>query len=114
MCLRLVRLFMKVAVIQMSPVFLDKKASWQKLKALILEAISEGASVITWAETLLPGYPGSNVSAHVITLAPSLIASRISALSFCHDAFLSRNTGDICMTATFINSLTRRKHIDLM
>ena len=48
---------MKVAVIQMSPVFLDKQASWKKLKTLILEAIGEGASVITWGETLIPGYP---------------------------------------------------------
>ena len=48
---------MKVAVIQMSPVFLDKQASWKKLKTLVLEAIGEGASVITWGETLIPGYP---------------------------------------------------------
>jgi len=47
----------KVAVIQMSPVFLDKSASWKKLKTLILEAVGEGASVITWGETLIPGYP---------------------------------------------------------
>ena len=39
--------FMKVAVIQMSPVFLDKSATWEKLKLMILEAIEEGASVIT-------------------------------------------------------------------
>ena len=48
---------MKVAVIQMSPVFLDKTASWKKLKMLILEAIEEGASIITWGETIIPGYP---------------------------------------------------------
>ncbi|MDG1540225.1 MAG: carbon-nitrogen hydrolase family protein [Candidatus Thalassarchaeaceae archaeon] len=48
---------MKVAVIQMSPVFLDKSASWEKLKTLILEAVGEGARVITWGETLIPGYP---------------------------------------------------------
>ncbi len=48
---------MKVAVIQMSPVFLDKSASWKKLMAMILEAIEQGASVITWGETLIPGYP---------------------------------------------------------
>ena len=48
---------MKVAVIQMSPVFLDKTASWKKLKMLILEAIDEGASIITWGETIIPGYP---------------------------------------------------------
>jgi len=47
----------KVAVIQMSPVFLDKTASWKKLKMLILEAIEEGASIITWGETIIPGYP---------------------------------------------------------
>jgi len=47
----------KVAVIQMSPVFLDKTASWKKLKMLILEAIDEGASIITWGETIIPGYP---------------------------------------------------------
>lgn len=48
---------MKVAVIQMSPIFLDKSASWEKLKTLILQAVGEGASVITWGETLIPGYP---------------------------------------------------------
>ena len=48
---------MKVAVIQMSPVFLDKTATWEKLKLMILEAIQEGASVVTWSETLIPGYP---------------------------------------------------------
>jgi nitrilase len=50
-------MFVKVAVIQMSPVFLDKSASWKKLMAMILEAIEQGASVITWGETLIPGYP---------------------------------------------------------
>ena len=48
---------MKVAVIQMSPVFLDKSASWKKLKTQILEAVGKGASIITWGETLIPGYP---------------------------------------------------------
>jgi len=41
----------------MSPVFLDKAATWEKLKLMIHEAIEEGASVITWGETLIPGYP---------------------------------------------------------
>ena len=48
---------MKVAVIQMSPVLLDKNATWEKLKLRIMEAIDEGAIVITWGETLIPGYP---------------------------------------------------------
>ena len=41
----------------MSPVFLDKAATWQKLKLMILEAIEEDANVIIWGETLIPGYP---------------------------------------------------------
>jgi len=48
---------MKVAVIQISPIFLDKKATWGKLKRYILEAKNAGAELITWGETLIPGYP---------------------------------------------------------
>ena len=48
---------MKVAVIQMAPVFLNKMATWDKLKKMISEAAENGAKVITWGETLIPGYP---------------------------------------------------------
>jgi len=48
---------MKVAVIQMAPVFLNKMATWDKLKKMISEAAENGARVITWGETLIPGYP---------------------------------------------------------
>ncbi|MCH8908187.1 MAG: carbon-nitrogen hydrolase family protein [Candidatus Heimdallarchaeota archaeon] len=48
---------MKVAVIQISPIFLNKKETWSKMKIKITEAIDSGAELITWGETLLPGYP---------------------------------------------------------
>lgn len=48
---------MKVAIIQMEPVFLNLKGTWTKLKIKISEAAKEGAELITWGETLLPGYP---------------------------------------------------------
>ncbi|MHA1188530.1 MAG: nitrilase-related carbon-nitrogen hydrolase, partial [Candidatus Heimdallarchaeota archaeon] len=42
---------------QISPVFLDKKKTWMKLKEKINEAKKEGAELVTWGETLIPGYP---------------------------------------------------------
>ncbi len=36
---------MKVAVIQMAPVFLNKMATWDKLKKMISEAAENGAKV---------------------------------------------------------------------
>ncbi|MHA1738331.1 MAG: carbon-nitrogen hydrolase family protein [Candidatus Heimdallarchaeota archaeon] len=47
----------RVAAIQISPVFLDKKKTWMKLKEKINEAKKEGAELVTWGETLIPGYP---------------------------------------------------------
>ncbi len=48
---------MKVAVVQIAPVFLDKTATWQKLKTYILDGVKQGVKIFTWGETLLPGYP---------------------------------------------------------
>ena len=47
----------RVAAIQIAPVFLDKKKTWLKLKEKIVEAKAEGAELVTWGETLIPGYP---------------------------------------------------------
>ncbi len=44
-----------VAIIQMAPVFLNKEKTIQKLVAFI-EDIPD-ASIITWGESLIPGYP---------------------------------------------------------
>lgn len=48
---------MIAAIIQISPVFLDKQKTWDKLKLKIQEAIVNRADLITWGETLIPGYP---------------------------------------------------------
>ena len=49
--------FFKIALIQHPPVFLNLKACLKKACALIEEAANEGASVIVFPETWLPGYP---------------------------------------------------------
>lgn len=48
---------LKVAAVQISPVFLDKKKTWDKLRKYLLEAVTNGAELIVWGETLIPGYP---------------------------------------------------------
>lgn len=48
---------MKVAIVQIAPVFLDKVLTWEKLEKSLVEAAEEGAYLITWGETLIPGYP---------------------------------------------------------
>ncbi|MHA2253387.1 MAG: carbon-nitrogen hydrolase family protein [Candidatus Kariarchaeaceae archaeon] len=48
---------MKVAAIQIAPIFLDAYATWKKLEGYIEDAASNGAKLITWGETLIPGYP---------------------------------------------------------
>ncbi|MHA1123419.1 MAG: nitrilase-related carbon-nitrogen hydrolase, partial [Candidatus Heimdallarchaeota archaeon] len=47
----------RLACIQIAPVFLDAKKTWEKLKERIIEAKSNGAELVTWGETLIPGYP---------------------------------------------------------
>jgi len=48
---------MKVAIVQHPPVFLNLNASVTKAVDLIAEAGSQGAEVIAFPETWLPGYP---------------------------------------------------------
>ncbi len=47
----------RVASIQIAPVYLDAQKTWEKLKEKINEAHKEGADLVTWGETLIPGYP---------------------------------------------------------
>ncbi|MGY5854451.1 MAG: carbon-nitrogen hydrolase family protein [Candidatus Thorarchaeota archaeon] len=47
----------RVAGIQIAPVFLDAEATWTKLEEFIREAKNNGAEFVTWGETLIPGYP---------------------------------------------------------
>ena len=48
---------LRVAVLQIAPVFLDAWATWEKLKAMGAKAVSDGAEVLMWGESLIPGYP---------------------------------------------------------
>ncbi|KAI8821952.1 hydrolase, carbon-nitrogen family [Chytriomyces cf. hyalinus JEL632] len=48
---------MKVAVVQIAPVLLDKKATFEKVEARIAEAAAAGASLVTFGEATVPGYP---------------------------------------------------------
>ena len=48
---------LKVALAQISPVWLDKKATLQKIEASIKEAAIEKSELLVFGEALLPGYP---------------------------------------------------------
>lgn len=47
----------KVAMAQISPVWLDKKATLDKVEKYIRKAGSEGCELVVFGEGLLPGYP---------------------------------------------------------
>lgn len=48
---------MKVALAQISPVFIDKKNTEAKIISSIIEAAKNGASLVVFGEALMPGYP---------------------------------------------------------
>ncbi|MDT0558534.1 carbon-nitrogen hydrolase family protein [Ichthyenterobacterium sp. W332] len=48
---------LKVALAQISPVWLDRKATLKKVEASISEAAKENAELIVFGEGLVPGYP---------------------------------------------------------
>jgi nitrilase len=47
----------RVAGIQIAPIFLNSKQTWEKLSENIREATDNDAQLVTWGETLIPGYP---------------------------------------------------------
>ncbi|MGB5274028.1 MAG: carbon-nitrogen hydrolase family protein [Flavobacteriaceae bacterium] len=48
---------LKVAMAQIAPVWLDKKATLQKIEAYVLEAAQKKSELVVFGEALLPGYP---------------------------------------------------------
>ena len=48
---------MRVAAVQTSPVYLDRDATLAKTADLIAEAASQGARLVAFPETFVPGYP---------------------------------------------------------
>jgi nitrilase len=48
---------MKVAIAQISPVWLNQSATIKKIEAEIIKAAKENADLIVFGEALLPGYP---------------------------------------------------------
>lgn len=48
---------LKVALAQISPVWLDKAATIEKIESTIQEAAKEKAELVVFGEALLPGYP---------------------------------------------------------
>ncbi|MHA2367609.1 MAG: carbon-nitrogen hydrolase family protein [Candidatus Hodarchaeales archaeon] len=47
----------RIAGIQIAPIFLNSKKTWEKLLDYIREAHDNEAQLVTWGETLIPGYP---------------------------------------------------------
>ncbi|MFD2586415.1 carbon-nitrogen hydrolase family protein [Croceitalea marina] len=48
---------LNVALAQIAPVWLDKKATLEKIETTIIEAAKNGSELIVFGEALLPGYP---------------------------------------------------------
>lgn len=48
---------LKIAMAQISPVWLDKSATLKKIESSINDAAEEGCDLIVFGEALLPGYP---------------------------------------------------------
>ncbi|MHA2224795.1 MAG: carbon-nitrogen hydrolase family protein [Candidatus Hodarchaeales archaeon] len=47
----------RIAGIQIAPIFLNSKKTWAKLSDYIRTAHDNEAELVTWGETLIPGYP---------------------------------------------------------
>ncbi|MBT8185628.1 MAG: carbon-nitrogen hydrolase family protein [Eudoraea sp.] len=48
---------LKVALAQMAPVWLNKKATLEKVASTLIEACQQGADLVVFGEAFLPGYP---------------------------------------------------------
>lgn len=48
---------LKIALAQIAPVWLDRAATLQKIISYVEQAAAEGAGLVVFGETILPGYP---------------------------------------------------------
>ncbi|MGJ8645765.1 MAG: carbon-nitrogen hydrolase family protein [Marinomonas colpomeniae] len=49
--------YLQVAIAQIAPIWLNREKTTDKILAAISEAANKGAELVTFGETLLPGYP---------------------------------------------------------
>ena len=47
----------RIAGIQIAPIFLNSNKTWEKLSDFIRESKDNEAQLVTWGESLIPGYP---------------------------------------------------------
>lgn len=81
----------RIAVVQQPPVFLDKERSMLLAVDLIARAASEGAEMVIFPETWLPGYP-----AYVWRLAPGRDKAATEAFyALSHANSVYRSRGDL-------------------
>lgn len=91
-----------IAIAQLTPVWLDKQATLTKIEAAISKAADQGARLVCFGETLLPGYPfwleltdgarfnstvQKEIFAHYLAQAVSMSAgdlTSVCALAACH------------------------------
>ncbi|WP_293911018.1 carbon-nitrogen hydrolase family protein [Deinococcus sp.] len=48
---------LKVGLVQMAPVWLDREATLRKVEGYVTQAAAEGCQLVTFGEALVPGYP---------------------------------------------------------
>ena len=48
---------LNIAIAQLAPIWLNKKLTLKKVEAAVKEAITQKAQLVSFGETLLPGYP---------------------------------------------------------
>jgi nitrilase len=95
----------RVAAVQAAPIAFDKRASLQKLADLTAEAAGQGAKLVVFPESFIPGYPSGGfvmpigtrtpaqreLYAHIMDQAivvPGPDADRLAALARKHAVFL--------------------------
>jgi len=67
---------MRVASVQTAPVWMNRRATVDKVAGLVRDAAANGARVIAFSETLIPGYPWWTAADDVSVPSMGLVAAR--------------------------------------